>query len=56
LLDSQMRIVRSGLQPGESYIVHGVQRVRIGTEVQPTTLEDYNARRAAELSGERSGR
>ena|GEM_PF-698603 len=56
LLDSQMRIVRSGLQPGESYIVHGVQRVRIGTEVQPTTLEDYNARRAAEMSGERSGR
>jgi len=48
LLDTQMRIVLSGLKPGESYIVHGVQRVRIGTEVQPTTLEEYNRRRAAE--------
>ena len=49
LLDTQMRIVLKGLQPGETYIVQGVQRVRIGTEVQPMTLEDYNARRAAEL-------
>ena len=48
LLDTQMRIVRNGLEPGESYIVHGVQRVRIGTEVTPTTLEEYNIRRAAE--------
>jgi multidrug efflux system membrane fusion protein len=48
LLDTQMRIVLNGLQPGESYIVHGVQRVRIGAAVQPTTLADHNARRAAE--------
>ena len=48
LLDTQMRIVTHGLKPGESYIVQGVQRVRIGTEVQPTSLEDYNIRRAAE--------
>jgi len=51
LLDTNMRIVLSGLRPGESYIVHGVQRVRIGTAVQPTTLEEYNARLAAELEG-----
>ncbi|MCL2711560.1 MAG: hypothetical protein FWE95_11840, partial [Planctomycetaceae bacterium] len=49
LLDTQMRIVSRGLKPGETYIVQGVQRVRIGMEVKPTTLEDYNARRAAEL-------
>ena len=48
LLDTQMRIVLRGLRPGETYIVHGVQRVRVGSEVQPTTLEDYNARLAAE--------
>lgn len=53
LLDTQMRIVLHGLKPGESYIVQGVQRVRIGMEVQPTTLEDYNARRAAELESRR---
>ena len=51
LLDTNMRIVLSGLRPGESYIVYGVQRVRIGTAVQPTTLEEYNARLAAELEG-----
>jgi len=49
LLDSQMRIVLYGVQPGETYIVQGVQRVRIGMEVTPTTLEDYKLRRAAEL-------
>lgn len=53
LLDSQMRIVLEGLQPGETYIVKGVQRVRIGVEVKPTTLEAYNARLAAET--EKSG-
>jgi len=47
LLDSQRRIVLAGLEPGESYIVLGVQRVRIGVEAKPTTLEDYNADRAA---------
>jgi RND family efflux transporter MFP subunit len=47
LLDTQMRIVQGGLKPGESYIVQGVQRVRIGSEVLPTTFEDYKARRAA---------
>jgi len=49
LLDSQMRIVLDGLKPGETYIVQGVQRVRIGTEVKPTTLEEYKERRAADL-------
>ena len=53
LLDTQQRIVLSGLQPGETYIVHGVQRVRIGAEVNPTTLEEHNARRAAELEESR---
>ena len=53
LLDTQMRIVHRGLQPGESYIVRGVQRVRIGTDVRPTSLEDYNARLAAELESPR---
>ena len=58
LLDNQMRIVLEGtrpgegLRPGEPYIVHGVQRVRIGTEVTPTTLHDYNIRRAAELEAD----
>jgi RND family efflux transporter MFP subunit len=49
LLESQKRIVLSGLKPGESYIVTGVQRVRDGMEVKPTTSEEYAARRAAEL-------
>lgn len=50
LLDTQMRIILSDdLKLGETYIVQGVQRVRIGMEVQPTTLEDYRQRRAAEL-------
>ena len=53
LLDTQMRIVLSGLEPGETYIVHGVQRVRIGSEVQPTTLAEYDRRRAAEVEGVR---
>ncbi|MDR2707057.1 MAG: efflux RND transporter periplasmic adaptor subunit [Planctomycetaceae bacterium] len=45
LLDSQMRIVQEGLQPGETYIVKGLQRARIGMEVAPITLEEYNKRR-----------
>ena len=48
LLDDQMRIVLRGLESGESYIVYGVQRVRIGSEVTPTPLEEYKARRAAQ--------
>jgi hypothetical protein len=48
-----MRIVLGGLKPGETYIVHGVQRVRIGSEVQPTTLEEYDRRRAAEMENVR---
>ena len=51
LLDSQVRIVLKGLQPGESYIVQGVQRARIGMEAKPTTREDYNTRREAENNG-----
>ena len=53
LLDTQMRIVvdhplKPGVKPGETYIVQGVQRVRIGMEVKPTTIEEYGIRRAAE--------
>ncbi|MDR0336443.1 MAG: efflux RND transporter periplasmic adaptor subunit [Planctomycetaceae bacterium] len=48
LLDSQMRIVLDGLKPDETYIVKGLQRARIGMEVAPTTLEEYNQRRATE--------
>ena len=51
LLDNQMRIVledplKPGVKPGESYIVQGVQRVRSDTEVKPTTIEEYEIRRA----------
>jgi RND family efflux transporter MFP subunit len=48
LLDSQMRIVLEGLEPGETYIVEGLQRARIGMEVAPITLEEYSKRRNAE--------
>ncbi|MDR1963796.1 MAG: efflux RND transporter periplasmic adaptor subunit [Planctomycetaceae bacterium] len=48
LLDTQMRIVLDGLKPDETYIVKGLQRVRIGMAVAPITLDEYNARRAAE--------
>jgi multidrug efflux pump subunit AcrA (membrane-fusion protein) len=48
LLDTQMRIVTRFLEPGETYIVRGVQRVRIGMDVIPTSLEDYNIRLATE--------
>ena len=51
LLDNQMRIVLDGVRPGESYIVHGVQRARVGTEVNPITLEAYNQQRQAEMNG-----
>ena len=56
LLDTQMRIVedhplKPGVKPGETYIVQGLQRVRIGMEVKPTTLQDYEIRRAAERNG-----
>lgn len=45
LLDTQMRIVESGLKKGETYIVKGVQRARIGVSVTTTTLEEFNKRR-----------
>lgn len=48
LLDSQMRIVLEGISPGETYIVKGLQRARIGMEVAPITLEEYNQRRSEE--------
>ncbi|MDR2756326.1 MAG: efflux RND transporter periplasmic adaptor subunit [Planctomycetaceae bacterium] len=48
LLDSQMRIVLEGLKPDETYIVKGLQRARVGMEVAPITLEEYNKRRLAE--------
>lgn len=46
LLDTQMRIVLEGLEKGQSYIVKGVQRARIGAVVQPTSLADFEKRRA----------
>ncbi|MDR2115481.1 MAG: efflux RND transporter periplasmic adaptor subunit [Planctomycetaceae bacterium] len=54
LLDSQMRIVLEGLNAGETYIVEGLQRTRIGMEVAPITLEEYNKRRLAETSSTES--
>ncbi|MGL4595801.1 MAG: efflux RND transporter periplasmic adaptor subunit [Thermoguttaceae bacterium] len=41
LLDSQKRVVTSGLQKGETYIALGVQRARIGSAVNPLTPEEY---------------
>jgi RND family efflux transporter MFP subunit len=51
LLDTQMRIVLDGVKPGDVYIDQGVQRVRIGSAVQPITLEEYKIRRAAAKNG-----
>ncbi|MDR3197366.1 MAG: efflux RND transporter periplasmic adaptor subunit [Planctomycetaceae bacterium] len=48
LLDSQMRIVLDGLNSGETYIVEGLQRAKVGSEVAPITLEEYNQRRLAD--------
>lgn len=48
LLDTQMRIVLDGLEKGETYIVKGVQRARIGAVVKPTSLAEYEKRRAIE--------
>ncbi|MDR0329006.1 MAG: efflux RND transporter periplasmic adaptor subunit [Planctomycetaceae bacterium] len=45
LLDSQMRIVTKGLAPGESYIVHGLQRVRVGMECETTPFDEYEKSR-----------
>jgi multidrug efflux pump subunit AcrA (membrane-fusion protein) len=42
-LESQMRIVVSGLKPGESYIVSGLQRARDGAEVNPIPEAEYKA-------------
>jgi RND family efflux transporter MFP subunit len=50
LLDSQMRMVLSGLNPNEAYIVKGMQRARVGMEVKPVTLKEYNALHAAETA------
>lgn len=46
LLDTQQRIVLSGLEKGETYIVKGVQRARIGAAVDPITLEEFTKRRS----------
>lgn len=48
LLDTQQRIVLSGLRHGETYVVKGVQRARIGAAVIPVTLEEFNKRRSME--------
>lgn len=48
LLDTQQRIVLSGLEKGETYIVKGVQRARIGAPVTPITLAEFNKRRSIE--------
>jgi RND family efflux transporter MFP subunit len=48
-IEIQRRIVKGGLAPGEQYIVKGVQRARVGMEVKPITLEEYDIQRAADL-------
>ncbi|MDR0704656.1 MAG: efflux RND transporter periplasmic adaptor subunit [Planctomycetaceae bacterium] len=55
LLDSQMRIVLDGLNAGETYIVKGLQRARIGMEVAAITLEEYNKRRSEEAGTSTNG-
>ncbi|MCL2743428.1 MAG: efflux RND transporter periplasmic adaptor subunit [Planctomycetaceae bacterium] len=45
LLDTQERIVKEGLEKGETYIVKGVQRARIGTPVNPVKLADFEEQR-----------
>ncbi len=47
LLDTQQRIVVKGLQKGETYVVKGVQRARIGSPVETVTQEDFEKQRAA---------
>ena len=44
-----MRIVRSGLKPGESIVVNGLQRVRPGTQVNPEVVEMFTAESLARL-------
>jgi multidrug efflux pump subunit AcrA (membrane-fusion protein) len=44
LLDTQQRIVLSGLKPNETYVIKGVQRARIGSVVATVPLEEYNKR------------
>lgn len=46
LLDTQQRIVLDGLEQGETYIVKGVQRARIGIPVNTVALDDFNKRRS----------
>ena len=48
LLDTQQRIILNGLKKGETYIVKGVQRARIGTPVNMVTLEEFNKQRSVE--------
>jgi multidrug efflux system membrane fusion protein len=38
-----MWVVESGLQPGESVIVDGLQRVKTGVTVAPTPFKDTQA-------------
>ncbi len=49
LLDTQKRIVTSGLKKGETYVVKGVQRARVGSPVDPVTLADFEKQRAEAL-------
>ncbi|MGL6227233.1 MAG: efflux RND transporter periplasmic adaptor subunit [Thermoguttaceae bacterium] len=41
LLDDRMRVVLSGLKPGETYIYEGIQRARIDDPVKPMSGEEY---------------
>ena len=48
LLDTQQRIILSGLAKDEMYIAKGVQRARIGIPVSTITLEEFNRQRSIE--------
>lgn len=48
LLDTQQRIILSGLEKDEIYITKGVQRARIGIPVTTITLEEFNRQRSIE--------
>ena len=45
LLDTQLRIVLEGLDPGEQYIVLGTQKAKIGAAVTPIDLKTYRQQR-----------
>ncbi|HBT77529.1 MAG TPA: hypothetical protein DEB39_11555 [Planctomycetaceae bacterium] len=40
MADTQHRIIESGLKPGESYIVRGTQKAKVGKEVKSLSFEE----------------